>query len=105
MFFSDRATADELLNVMMFYDAAGGQSFAGLPNRYQSYCDLSRLLELGRAILVAEVPAPGQPMDRRRGRRAARAARRRVDRRVSICVAGGERVRSRRRLCLLSMHD
>lgn len=53
VFFADRATVDELLNLMMFFEAAGGEAFAGLPNRYQANCDLSRLLELDRAILVA----------------------------------------------------
>ncbi len=52
-FLADRATVDELLSVMMFYQAAGGEGFAGLPNRYQADCDLSRLLELDRAILFA----------------------------------------------------
>jgi hypothetical protein len=54
-FLADRATADQLLNVMMFYEAFGGPGFAGLPNRYQSRLDLSRLLDLDRAILVASV--------------------------------------------------
>jgi hypothetical protein len=58
-FIADRASAEEILNLMMFYEAAGGAAFAQLPNRYQAYCDLSRLLELGRAILVAEADAPG----------------------------------------------
>ena len=57
LFFADRASTDKLLTVMMFYRAAGGEQFAQLPNRYQSYCDLSRLLDLGRAILVADVEA------------------------------------------------
>jgi hypothetical protein len=61
-FFSDRASAEELLNRMMFYDAAGGQSFAQLPSRFQAYCDLSRLLQLGRAILVADAPGPGRQL-------------------------------------------
>jgi len=59
VFLPDRASLDELLNVMMFYEAAGGYDFAGLPNRYQSYCDLSRLLNLDRAILVANIDSPG----------------------------------------------
>jgi len=54
-FLADRATAYQLLNVMMFYDALGGAAFAGLPNRYLSRCDLSHLLDLERAILVAGV--------------------------------------------------
>jgi hypothetical protein len=62
MFFSDRASAEELVNLIMFYEAAGGQAFAQLPSRYQSYCDLSRLLQFGRAILVAEAPGPGRQL-------------------------------------------
>jgi hypothetical protein len=59
IFRADTATADELLNLMMFYQAAGGDGFAGLPNRYQADCDLSRLLELGRAIVIAGGAGPG----------------------------------------------
>jgi hypothetical protein len=55
----EQASAKELLNLMMFYDVAGGIAFAQLPSRFQAYCDLSRLLVLGRAILVADVPGPG----------------------------------------------
>jgi hypothetical protein len=54
VFSADQATAPEILKLMMFYDAAGGLGFAHVPNRYQAYCDLSRQLDLGRAILVAE---------------------------------------------------
>jgi hypothetical protein len=57
-FVSEQASAMELLNLMMFYDAAGGIAFAQLPSRFQAYCDLSRMLVLGRAILVAEVQGP-----------------------------------------------
>jgi hypothetical protein len=55
----ETASTAELLGVMMFYEAAGGERFARLPLRYQADCDLSRLLALGRAVLVAEVPPPG----------------------------------------------
>ncbi|HVT29288.1 MAG TPA: hypothetical protein VHE81_14830 [Lacipirellulaceae bacterium] len=54
----EQATPREILNLMMFYQAAGGFGFAHLPNRYQAYCDLSRTLDLGRAILVADVDRP-----------------------------------------------
>lgn len=59
VFVPEQATAREILALMMFYERAGGRAFAQLPNRYQSYCDLSRLLELGRAILVAEASEHG----------------------------------------------
>ncbi|HEY3391272.1 MAG TPA: hypothetical protein VGK58_01100 [Lacipirellulaceae bacterium] len=48
-----------LLNLIMFYEAAGGPAFAQLPNHYQADCDLSRHLELGRAILVADWAGTG----------------------------------------------
>jgi hypothetical protein len=38
---------------MMFYEAIGGAAYARLPNRYQSYVDLSRLLDGDQAILLA----------------------------------------------------
>jgi hypothetical protein len=59
VFDPERATANELLKLMMFYEAAGGLGFAGLPSHYQAYCDLSRTLEVGRAVLVADADSPG----------------------------------------------
>ncbi len=55
----DRGGADIplILRTMMFYEAAGGQRYTGLPNRYQSFVDLSAALQTQRAILVARVPA------------------------------------------------
>jgi hypothetical protein len=58
LFTPEKASAKEILRLMMFYEAAGGYGFAHLPNRYQAYCDLSRTLELGRAILVADATGP-----------------------------------------------
>jgi hypothetical protein len=55
----EQATATQLANVIMFHKAAGGAAFSRLPLRYQADCDLSRQLELGRAVLVAEVSAAG----------------------------------------------
>jgi hypothetical protein len=58
LFVPEKASAKEIVSLMMFYEAAGGYGFARLPNHYQAYCDLSRLLELGRAILVADSTGP-----------------------------------------------
>jgi hypothetical protein len=58
LFSPEKASAKEILSLMMFYEAAGGYGFAHLPNRYQAYCDLSRTLELGRAILIADATGP-----------------------------------------------
>ncbi|MCI0492677.1 MAG: hypothetical protein L0Z07_07055 [Planctomycetes bacterium] len=69
VFLADHASSEQLLMLMMFYQAAGGEEFARLPSRYQSYCDLSRLLELGRAILVAYPSSEGsQLIDHATGR-------------------------------------
>lgn len=56
---ADQASPAQLLNLMMFFRAVGGAAFARLPLRYQSDCDFSRQLELGRAVLVAEVATAG----------------------------------------------
>jgi len=70
VFVAERASALELLHLMMFYEAAGGGRFAQLPHRYQAYCDLSRHLRLGRAILVAGVDGGGSRLvDRATGER------------------------------------
>ena len=54
----DQASTDNpyILRMMMFYEEAGGRSYTGLWNAYQSFVDLSTLLKADRAILVAEVP-------------------------------------------------
>ncbi len=59
VFVAERASLRDIFNLMMFYEAAGGFGFAQLPNRFQAYCDLSRLPELGRAVLVADVETAG----------------------------------------------
>jgi hypothetical protein len=59
VFVAERASLKEILNVMMFYDALGGVSFAQLQNRFQRRADFSRLLMLGRAVLVADVESTG----------------------------------------------
>jgi len=62
VFSAEQASANEILNAMMFYETAGGFGFAHVPNRYQAYCDLSRQLELGRAVLVADVSNAGSEL-------------------------------------------
>jgi len=46
-----------IVEVMMFYEAAGGENYAGLLNRYQRFTDLSNELEFGRAVLVGRGPS------------------------------------------------
>jgi hypothetical protein len=62
VFAAEQADAKEILNLMMFYEVAGGYGFAHLPNRYQAFCDMSRILDLGRAVLVAETSDPGSQL-------------------------------------------
>ncbi len=42
----------DILRIMMFYDAAGGQSYTRLANRYQPFVDSAALLKANRAILI-----------------------------------------------------
>jgi hypothetical protein len=41
-----------ILRQMMFYQASGGQNYAGLLNRYQQFVDLSNQLDLNRGVLI-----------------------------------------------------
>ena len=41
--------------MLMFYELAGGRGYTKLSHDYQSRMDLSRQLNLGRAMLVGEV--------------------------------------------------
>ena len=82
-FAPDQATASELVEAMMFYGVLGGESFLHLPNRYQVVCDMSRLLDLGRAIVVATRRRRWQPIGRTKVGQAARGWRRPVGGRVS----------------------
>jgi hypothetical protein len=49
----DQNTLDihKILEMMMLHEAAGGESYTKLANRYQAYVDLSRHVRGGRAIL------------------------------------------------------
>jgi hypothetical protein len=55
----DQASVDPryILRAMMFYNAIGGHGYTRLLNQYQQFVDLSALLKMHRAILVAEPAA------------------------------------------------
>ena len=55
----DQAGVDvkRIVQMLMFHDAAGGQKFTQLLNRYEHSMDLSGHLQAGRAILLATGPA------------------------------------------------
>ena len=42
----------------MFHEAAGGRNYTSLTHRYQPWLDLSRHLDLGRAVLVGRAAGP-----------------------------------------------
>ncbi|MCA9258434.1 MAG: hypothetical protein KDA61_04500, partial [Planctomycetales bacterium] len=46
-----------LLKLMMFFQAVGGDSYSSSSNAYQSYLDLSHLLDGNQAVLLARVPS------------------------------------------------
>jgi hypothetical protein len=50
--------ARRVIQMMMWYNLAGGANYVGLANRYHARLEFSHLLEAGRAVLVAEA-APG----------------------------------------------
>lgn len=57
----DRLSLDipSILQQMMFYEASGGLTYAGIYHRYQPFTDLSRQLALKRGILMGFVQRPG----------------------------------------------
>jgi len=48
----------EILEIMMFHDAAGGDGYTRLTHRYQPFVDLSHQLNSGRAILFGRCETP-----------------------------------------------
>ncbi|WP_147274405.1 hypothetical protein [Bremerella cremea] len=56
----DRQSTDvaRIMEVAMFYSAAGGPGFTNLSNRFQSYVDLSSHIHGDRAVLVGKVEQP-----------------------------------------------
>ncbi|MCY2993333.1 MAG: hypothetical protein NTY19_36465 [Planctomycetota bacterium] len=62
----DRSSLDvpRILEVLMFYKAAGGESYTELTNRYQPYLDLSDQLRTGRAMILGRGPGPASDLQR-----------------------------------------
>jgi hypothetical protein len=56
-----------ILKQMMFYRAAGGQSYVGLLHRYQHFVDLSELRDLNRGILIGFCQQPAGELTRIQG--------------------------------------
>jgi hypothetical protein len=59
----------QIMQMLMFHEAAGGQHYTGLTHRYQPEIDLSELVRLGQAVLVGRAKEPvarleqnGQPL-------------------------------------------
>lgn len=51
--------ARRVLQMIMWYDLAGGANYVGLLNRYHARLEFGHLLDAGRAVLVAECAHPG----------------------------------------------
>ena len=62
VFVVGQASVDQLMDLMMFYDAVGGKRFVRLSNQLQPFLDLSHLLKQGRAILIARSVQPGSEL-------------------------------------------
>jgi hypothetical protein len=54
---TDTLDIPQLATAMMFHEAVGGANYAQSPNRYQSFIDLSHLLNGDQAILLARASA------------------------------------------------
>ena len=55
---TDLTDIPRILEIMMFYQAAGGRSYTQLTHRYQPYLDSSDLVQIGRAVLVGTCTKP-----------------------------------------------
>jgi len=53
-----------IMEIMMFHEAAGGESYTGLSQRYQSYIDLSGHIRTGRAVLIGRSATPASRLAR-----------------------------------------
>ena len=51
----DEKSLTRIADVMMFFEAAGGRKYTGLSNGYHREIDFSRLLRLGKAVLVGQI--------------------------------------------------
>ncbi len=58
----DLSDVDRILEILMFYGAAGGRTYTGLSHNYQGFVDLSGLLHSGRAILVGRSKQPASQL-------------------------------------------
>ncbi|HZN36740.1 MAG TPA: hypothetical protein VFB80_23080 [Pirellulaceae bacterium] len=66
----------QIVQMLMFHEAAGGRSYTGLSHRYQPQIDLSEHIRLGQAVLVgrAKQPVAGLGLGARAGEAAPLAA-------------------------------
>ena len=48
-----------IADMMMFFDAAGGENYTGLTHDYQPFVDMTNHVELQRAVLIGEIQEPG----------------------------------------------
>lgn len=62
----DPASTDiqRILDVALFFELAGGQSYTGLANDYQSFLDLSRQIRAGSAVLYGRSDQPATHIER-----------------------------------------
>ena len=55
---SDRQSPDRLMEMLLFYRAAGGSAYVSLQHRFQPQVDFSKLINLDRAVLVGRLEEP-----------------------------------------------
>lgn len=55
---ADRQSPGRLMEMLLFYRAASGSSYVKLQHRFQPHVDLSKLIDLDRALLVGRLEKP-----------------------------------------------
>ena len=53
-----------IIEIMMFHELAGGETYTGLQNRYQAFVDMSHHLTVGQAVFVGRSERPATQMIR-----------------------------------------
>lgn len=56
----NRTALNRMMNMLLFYQAAGGESYVHLEHRYWSHLDFSELLKMDRAVIMGRVAEPLQ---------------------------------------------
>ncbi len=88
----DRSSADvkRIMEMLLFYELAGGEVYTGLTHRAQNFIDLSNHVRMGQAILLVRATEPASAMLRNDEPLAAQARQQETYYRFLLPVTQGE---------------